>query len=387
MSTGPAERPSLDGDTVLVPAPDIVEAPVADEVILWHRDRAVPLQLNPVATAIWWHFESAPLDQVTHDVAQYYRQPVERVTDSVRFVTRSLYRAGLLRNAADPLAPLPPQSAPASEVVEHRPSAQIGTTAANWLRRRAVHRISVRVGRVRFAVSSNTAALDARVVALLGSMIDDGDAAALRYLLVDAGDTGRGRRYWLLSDTGLPLECTDSVDDLVERLALHVAELAAVQRGAGVPLRLGVLEAHDHAVAVQWDLLASRPVLEPQLDHLGYRIRSGQWALIDPSDLSVRPGAAFGDEGRSVDDPAGLALRGIVGWFGAGSLAIPNTHAEWAWTVAMFGCASTDPVPTDRQTLLETSVTLAETCRVVALSDAGPSALLHALSEISKLDP
>lgn len=380
----PDQQPSsLDGEIVLVPASDIVEVPVADEVILWHRDRTVPLQLNPVATAIWWHFETASLDQVTQDVAQYYRQPVERVTPSVRFVSRSLQRTGLLRVGTDPVGLAP---GPQPAIVEHQQSARVGKTAANWLRRRAVHRVSARVGRVRFGVSSNTAALAARVAALLGSTLDDADPAALRYLLVDAGETGPGRRYWLLSDTGLPLERTDSDDDLLERLGLHVAELEAVQQGTGVPLRLGVLEAHDHAVAVQWDLLAARPVVEPELERLGYRIRSGQWTVVDPSDLSVRPGADVADSTQDRPD-SNLPLRGIVGWFGPGSLAEPTTHAEWAWTLAMFGCASTDPGAIDRQVLLETSVALAEACRVVALSDAGPSALLHTLSEISKLDP
>jgi hypothetical protein len=217
---------------------------------------------------------------------------------------------------------------------------------------------------------------------LLASGADDAGTATIRYHLVDAG-AGPGSRYWLLSDTGLPLDRANSADDLLQHLALHVAELSAVQQGTGVPLRLGVLEGRDHAVAVQWDMLATRPVLEPALERLGYRIRSGQWMIVDRSDLSVRLGATL-DGASDERAERRLPLAGIVGWFGPGSLSVPHTQAEWAWTLAMFGCASTDPVDIDRAALLETAVALAGSCRVESLTDAGPSALLDVLADISR---
>jgi len=133
---------------------------------------------------------------------------------------------------------------------------------------------------------------------------------------------------------------------------------------------------------VQWDLLSSRPTLEPMLDRLGYRIRSGQWVVVDRADSSVRPGATLPDVGGDPGGPA-LPLAAIIGWFGPGSLAVPNTHAEWAWTLAMFGCASADLGDIDRQGLLEFVVGLAGTCRLESLYNAGPSALLTVLSDIS----
>ena len=91
----------LDGTEVLMPVADVVEVPVADEVIVWHSQRAIPLQLNAVAATIWWHFETAPLDEIVRDVAQHYNQPVDRVRPGVHFVTRSLREAGLLVSVDD----------------------------------------------------------------------------------------------------------------------------------------------------------------------------------------------------------------------------------------------------------------------------------------------
>ena len=255
--------------------------------------------------------------------------------------------------------------------------------ATAWLHRRSVYRASALVGKVRFDVASNTPKLDEAARSLLSSSLDDATPAPIRYCLIDAGTTGSGWRYWLLSDTGLPLGRAHTLDDLTQLLADHVAELVVVQQTANIPLRLGVLEARNHVVAVQWDLLASRPVLEPALDRLGYQIRSGQWAVVDRSDLGVRlSGTTI--ESAQEPDVAGLPVGGIVGWFGSGSLAAPHTHAEWAWALAMFGCASSDLDSIDRQGLLETAVALAQTGNVFALSDAGPSALLQTLTVISE---
>lgn len=382
MTSDPGRDAQIHGEMVLVPAVDIVEVPVADEVILWQRDRAVPLQLNSVATTIWWHFETASLNEIANDVAHHYRQPVERVLPGLYFVTESLHTAGLLHTGTNQVT-----QAPASPptVIEHPPNAQIGRMATAWLHRRSVYRASALVGKVRFDVASNTPKLDEAARSLLSSSLDDATPAPapIRYCLIDAGTTGSGWRYWLLSDTGLPLGRAHTLDDLTQLLADHVAELVVVQQTANIPLRLGVLEARNHVVAVQWDLLASRPVLEPALDRLGYQIRSGQWAVVDRSDLGVRlSGTTI--ESAQEPDVAGLPVGGIVGWFGSGSLAAPHTHAEWAWALAMFGCASSDLDSIDRQGLLETAVALAQTGNVFALSDAGPSALLQTLTVISE---
>lgn len=382
----------FDDTVVLVPAAGVLEVPVGDEVILWKHDRIVPLHLNPVATTIWWHVESAPLGEVIRDVADFYGQPLERVTSGVQFVTRSLQRAGLLQTAAEQAATTEPPSAEpvlaGAGVIEHERCAQISPSAAEWLERRAAHRVAVRIDRVRFGIASNTADLDRMVSSRLTAHLDRTGGAAIRYHLIDAGPTGLGTRYWLLSDSGLPLERTDSPDDLVERLLVHIAEVGAVQRTAAQPLRLGVLEAHDHAVAVQWDLLSSRPTLEPALHRLGYRIRSGQWAIVDRSEHSVLPGAVFDDDASarltSGPSPTSLPLRAIVAWCGPGSLDVPSTHAEWVWTLVMLGCSNPDSGHFDRRALLDTAVTLTASVPVVALAEAGPSALLDLLADISR---
>jgi hypothetical protein len=384
---GVQSTPVLDDSVVLTPVAGVVEVPVDDEVILWHHDRMVPLQLNPVATTIWWHVERSPLVDVTRDVAAFYGLPVEHVAPGVRFVAQSLSRAGLLQalaeQTAEPASPSAALAATDPGVIEQQRCAQISPSAKEWLERRSAHRVSAQIGRVRFGLASNTAELDHWVSSRLAAHLVHASSAAIRYYLIDAGTAGPGCRYWLLSESGLPLEGTDSLDDLVERLLLHIAELAAVQRTSALPLRLGVLEAEDHAVAVQWDLLASRPTVEPALNRLGYRIRSGQWAIIDLTDHSVLPGATL-DEADGAPATSGLPLGAIVAWCGPGSLDVPTTHAEWAWTLAMFGCASPDPGHLHRRDLLDTAVALAASVRVEALADAGPTALLDLLADIRR---
>jgi hypothetical protein len=135
-------------------------------------------------------------------------------------------------------------------------------------------------------------------------------------------------------------------------------------------------------VAVQWDLLACRAVLEGPLRALGYRITSRQWAIADPERLEILPVEAV--DGTTDMERGPLPLRGVVLWFGPGSLDEPRTLGEWVWSLVMMGCASVDHRPTDCQALVNVAEELAGRVQLVGLTNAGPSALVAVLADVAR---
>ncbi len=373
----------------LIRAAGVTEFSVGDELLLWGRAALVPVHLNHSGAAVWRATaDVCTAGQVIDRVAAVYGETPDRVGAPVQSALTALASAELLGMGDHPVA---------SAVERERPVAVVGERAGMWLARRQAHVQLIDVTRQTHSGSViGVASNSLEVHALVGrSFADwcigvggpDGPAEArVRFHLIDAGQ-GEGSRYWLLSSSGLPLDHVSSPEALIDCLDLHLGEAADVMAGTGPALRMAVLEAADHCIAVQWDLLASRPVVERRLTDAGYRIRSGQWARLgaDPPTVlpcrALRAGAATG---RPCDDAHGaLPIDAVVVWFGAGSLDAAHTLGEWVWTLVALASTNPDVVITDRLPLLDSLVALAQQVPLVGLTDPGPSALLEMLVEPS----
>jgi hypothetical protein len=76
-----------------------------------------------------------------------------------------------------------------------------------------------------------------------------------------------------------------------------------------------------------------------------------------------------------------VMIRAIVAWFGAGSLGSPESRAEWAWTLATFGCSAAGV--TDRDRLLADAAAIVADVELIGVTDSGPTTVLDVLRPLA----
>ncbi|MCP5027192.1 MAG: hypothetical protein GY929_13000 [Actinomycetia bacterium] len=358
----------------LVQGEGVVDVPIGPARLLWGPENMLPLQLNDSGAAIWDQFAApTPAAEATQQIATLYRQPESVVGPAVAGTCQALVDTGLLLTpTASPPRRCPP--------VEAEPVALVDPRTAEWLNQISPMVASLTVAGRPVPVTATNETLLELLGATFGAGPDKPPSTPALYRLVDT-EGHHGYRFWLLSQSGLPLDHAHRADTIVDHLGYHLGELGLLRHQRDtVELRLAVLDHADHCLAVQWDLLASRPMLEPHLEALGYSIRSGQWARIDADDHWVQPAVAL--HRADADRGPPLPLRAVLAWFGAGSLEPAQSEADWVWTLAVMGA-----IPwvdqADRAPFLERLIGLVRGTEMIGLTDPGPTALLSALEALA----
>ena len=349
---------SIGPDTVLRPAPGVVEHPVGVEAVLWHPEQRIPVQLNQSAAVIWWHVDGeTPLRQVVTEVAEAFDAPVDSVAQAAVNLCSQLVDQGLLVGSGSGIDPVPTSEQP--ELLEPRRSA--------WLNDMALHRVGV--AGTGWSIGANTEDALTLVREALGEtgVEADDQHPALHATVIDGGDWDVGNRWWLVSAAGYPLSTASDAAILGADVAASAAELMPAQTRPGVAYRLATI--HDGAVAhlVQWDLLAARPALEPVLRDGGWRICPTQDAYVD-------------EELHTTADGQLLPVRSALLWTGPGSVETPTTPAAWVWTLSVLAACGPPERAIERGVVVERSAWMQERLALRHTEDAGPSTVVAHLA-------